>query len=218
MTKPHVGSCEGTEMCKPHAHMIEIGDPAPIAPRTSRHFLLATAVCMLLGSTSFAPNQAMAQNNDDILPSTETEILRDAIDNPSDFKAAPGDRGNNFCQIVLVNEGNLHEIPGTYKLSSRGSGGQPGVAQVTATNAGFRVTIDQPLGFMNAPAGGNSSVLMKASYSGSGSSNFSETPGDIEQRLSRGTTTIETHLVAERTDGTPFPAGRYTAELTLRCE
>ncbi len=218
MTKRHVSSCEGTEMCKPQAHKIQIGDPTPIAPRTSRHFLLAAAVCMLLGSSAFAPSHALAQADDDILPSNEEEILREAIENPSEFKAAPGARGNNFCQIVLVNEGNLHEIPGTYKLSSKGGGGRPGVAQVTTSNSSYRVTVDQPLGFINAPFGGNSSVLMKASYSGSGSSNFSETPGDIEQKLKRGTTTIETNLVAERSDGTPFPAGRYTAELTLRCE
>ena len=150
-------------------------------------------------------------------PKTADEIIEEALEGETFLEKDYRQPKNNYCQIVLGNEGVLREVPGLFELSSKSAGGRPGSAQVMTSNASFRVSIDTPLGFHSAPRDGNNGVVMAASYSGHGASNFSETPGSIQHKLKKGLTNIEAHLVAHR-NGEPFPAGNYAAVLTLRCE
>lgn len=126
-------------------------------------------------------------------------------------------RGRHFCQITLQSPGILGVNPDATELGSRSFGGAPGTALVATSNSSFEIVIDEPLGFSRAPVDAHDGLVMKTSYLGSGSSSFSEKPGNIPQRVKKGLTTVEVHLAASR-NGKPFPAGNYSAELTLRCE
>lgn len=151
------------------------------------------------------------------IPQTADEIIEEALEGQTHLKKGQHQRGKNYCQIVLGNEGVLREVPGLFELSSKSGGGRPGTAQVMTSNSSYRLSVDAPLGFHTAPKGGNDGVVMTATFNGHGASNFSETPGNIQHKLKRGTTSIEAHLVAHR-NGEPFPAGNYAAVITLRCE
>jgi hypothetical protein len=111
-----------------------------------------------------------------------------------------GDPGNkHFCAIVVTQPGSLAASPDNMELSSRQAGGRPGIAQITATNSSFDLTIDPPSGFNLAPSGG------------------AEASGAFPMDIKRGVSQIEANFVATR-NGSPFPAGQYSAELVLRCE
>ena len=180
--------------------------------RSSRHGFIATMAAALCLAAA-TPFTVQAQET----PQTADEIIEEALEGETFLEKDYRQPKNNYCQIVLGNEGVLREVPGLFELSSKSAGGRPGSAQVMTSNASFRVSIDTPLGFHSAPKDGNNGVVMAASYSGHGASNFSETPGSIQHKLKKGLTNIEAHLVAHR-NGEPFPAGNYAAVLTLRCE
>jgi len=67
------------------------------------------------------------------------------------------------------------------------------------------------------PANGDLGVRFRASYSATGSTNFGKTRGGIAKKIKRGRTRIKTNLAARR-QGSNFPQGRYSAQITLRCE
>lgn len=121
------------------------------------------------------------------------------------------------CAIVLVEAGQLRQGVDGMELSSKLAGGRPGVIQVSAKGGRFRLSIDDPVGFRNAPTNGNQDMTLIRSFLGYGATNFAERPGSSSVQLKNGDTTIETHLVAQRISD-PFPAGSYDAELTVRCE
>ncbi|MEM9330851.1 MAG: hypothetical protein AAGA53_05965 [Pseudomonadota bacterium] len=126
--------------------------------------------------------------------------------------------GGESCQIIIVSPGTINASIENTELSSKVYGGRAGVAQITTTNASYTLSIDQPLGFASMPVGGGDSVNMATFFSGNGATNFSETPGNVPTRLELGTTLIETHVIARRLSGDPFPVGNYSTQLNLRCE
>ena len=139
------------------------------------------------------------------------EFLQDMLKT----NAAKG--SNQACAIIIGRTGTMNINPEANEISSIGWGGQPGEAQIVATNGSFNLAMDAPFGFSLAPPSGNDATVFKGSYSGFGATNFSQTPGNAKISLKKGTTSITANLVATRTSGT-FPAGQYRAELTLRCE
>ncbi len=124
---------------------------------------------------------------------------------------------NHGCAIIVGRTGTMHINPEANEISSSGWGGQPGEAQIVATNSSFDLSMDPPLGFSLAPPKGNDAIVFSGSFSGFGATNFSQTPGNTKIRVKKGMTSITANLVATKTSGT-FPAGQYRAELTLRCE
>jgi hypothetical protein len=135
-----------------------------------------------------------------------------------DFAAAAAAvPARQFCEIVVQETGVMTANVGATKLSSQGFGGEPGKADVTTNTGSFYVSIDRPNGFSLAPNGGNSDVVFTSTISGRGKTSFGDTPGDSRIKLKNGLTNVEINLEAAKQSG-PFPAGRYRAELTLRCE
>jgi hypothetical protein len=124
---------------------------------------------------------------------------------------------NQYCAIMLVGEGQIHANPGNTELSSRAYGGYPGEADVISTNSSFQLSIDPVLGFSSAPQGAADGTSFVPSYSGNGATSFSDTPGNVPIHIKKGTTRVQVNFRATKT-GTGFPAGRYRADLTLRCE
>ena len=178
---------------------------------------------LLSAALIFSISPALAQSIDPEtgLPSTEEGIVEDLIGKAAKNNNGNGNgdgNGNQSCQILVVNSGNLGSGLENNTLSSKIYGGKSGSAQIVTTNGSYSLSIDPPLGFSASPVGGNQNVTMNASYSGQGVTNFSETPGTIDIRLKRGLTVVDTHLTAKKSDGQPFPAGFYSAEVTLRCE
>ncbi len=102
-------------------------------------------------------------------------------------------------------------------LSSQQAGGMAARATITATNGRYRTSVDAPSGFIEFPNGGNNNTEFSASFSSNGATNFLSVPAGVEQKVKRGTSNIEIHMEARRLNGA-FPSGRYTAEVTLRCE
>lgn len=174
---------------------------------------VSVAFCLLF----VVPLPVRAQDVAQTTAQTSDEIIEEALEGTNALQEDFRRPKHSYCQIILGGEGVLREVPGLFELSSKSAGGRPGSAQVMTSNSSFRVNIDTPLGFHSAPRGGNSGVVMTASYTAHGASNFSETPGNIQHKLKKGITNIEAHLVAHR-NGDPFPAGNYSAVLTLRCE
>ena len=126
------------------------------------------------------------------------------------------DRGP-ACQIVIRDNGTMVQNVGSTKLSSLINPGRPGLADVTATSGSFYLSVDRPAGFSTAPQGGSSDVVFSTLFSGLGKTNFSLSPGTARAKLKKGLTNAEVHLEAAKLRGA-FPAGRYSATVTLRCE
>jgi hypothetical protein len=128
-----------------------------------------------------------------------------------------GSGGNQFCAIIIGSHGQLSPSPEQAELSSMAYGGRPGRIEVVTTNSSYSLSVDTPLGFSLSPVGGNDATVITTSFSGFGSTNFSDVPGNVPVRLKHGATNVVAQLVATKNGGM-FPAGQYRAELTLRCE
>jgi hypothetical protein len=129
---------------------------------------------------------------------------------------APEPRGPS-CQIVILDNGTMVQNVGSTKLSSLINPGRPGEADVTTTTGSFYLSVDRPTGFSAAPQGGMNEVEFSTQFTGHGKTNFGLTPGDARVKLKNGLTNVEVHLEARKVRGA-FPAGRYSATVTLRCE
>jgi hypothetical protein len=126
------------------------------------------------------------------------------------------DRGP-ACQIMIRDNGTMVQNVGSTRLSSLINPGRPGLADVTTTTGSFYLSVDRPQGFSAAPQGGSSDVAFSTQFSGRGKTNFSLSPGTARVKLKNGLTNVEVHLEATKLSGS-FPAGRYSATVTLRCE
>jgi hypothetical protein len=126
------------------------------------------------------------------------------------------DRGP-ACQIIIRDNGTMVQNVGSTKLSSLINPGRPGLADVTTTSGSFYLSVDRPAGFSAAPQGGTNDVGFSTQFAGRGKTNFSLTPGTARVKLKNGLTNVEVHLEAAKLSGS-FPAGRYSATVTLRCE
>ena len=121
------------------------------------------------------------------------------------------------CQIVIRENGTMVQNVGSTRISSLINPGRPGEADVTTTTGSFYLSVDRPTGFSAAPQGGSSDVEFSTQLAGRGKTNFSLTPGSARVKLKNGLTNVEVHLEAVKLRGA-FPAGRYSATVTLRCE
>ncbi len=150
----------------------------------------------------------------------EMSIVKKPTSLPDLPAISNGKNKNNkhSCEIVVVSPGTIGANIENRVLSSKLIGGRAGTAHIKATNSSYSLTVDNPVGFSTMPAGGSNGVIMTASFMGNGVTNFSETPGNYDVRIKKGLTIVQAHMTAERTDGDPFPAGFYSAQLTLRCE
>jgi hypothetical protein len=160
-----------------------------------------------------------AELPDSLIPADEAATDRQTLKNALKeiAKNQGGGKGNQFCAIMVNSHGQLSPSPEQGELSSMAYGGRPGQIEVVASSGSFSLSIDTPLGFSLSPAGGNDSTVIRTSFSGYGSTNFSDVPGSVPVRLKPGATNIVAQLVATKNGGM-FPAGQYRAELTLRCE
>lgn len=123
----------------------------------------------------------------------------------------------HYCQIMVTQPGALSPSFVGNELSSRLPGGRSGYANVTATRSSYRIAVDAPVAFSNMPSNGDAGVRFRASYSATGNTNFGRTRGGVARKIKRGHTRIKTNLTARR-QGSPFPQGQYSAQITLRCE
>ena len=122
-----------------------------------------------------------------------------------------------YCQLVLTQAGSMHPSVDRKRLSSTMAGGQPGYVNVTTTNGRYRLFLDVPKSFASAPARGNDNVKFAAGFRGNGATNFGPTAHTQSRKLRRGMTRVMTNIHATKTHGA-FPAGHYSAALTVRCE
>ena len=123
-----------------------------------------------------------------------------------------------YCQIVLTNNGVLTQSADLMELSSTQAGGSAGIAEITKGRGGYKVSVDAPTGFTTMPADGDTGVTFSATYSTTGATTLSErTAGSRPRRVRRGLTTLAANFTASRT-GSTFPAGNYSAAITVRCE
>lgn len=124
---------------------------------------------------------------------------------------------NNFCQILLVQDGALAQNSDLTQLASNQPAGRPGLVEITATRASYQVWLDSPTGFTTMPTGGDTGVTFSSSYSLTGATSASNVTGGTATRLKIGQTNLAADLVANRS-GDTFPAGNYSSEVTVRCE
>jgi hypothetical protein len=148
-------------------------------------------------------------------PATAQEVVNDAF--KTDFAAAAADQNKQFCQIVITQNGRLAPNVGATKLTSMGYAGEAARAEVTTTNGSYYASIDRPNGFAIAPNGGNADVQFASFLSGSGKTNFADTPGTERVKLKNGLTKLNINLEVSKQRGA-FASGHYRADLTLRCE
>lgn len=155
------------------------------------------------------------------LPLSGTDVTNAASENSRHNRTDAPIRGlpsnAQLCQIVLTQPGTLGVSYDATTIGSNQPGGRAGIANITTTNSSYAIALDLPAGFSAAPIDGNNGVSFKASYSGTGDTNFSNLPGTFPVKLKRGDTRITTHITATRF-GDTFPSGAYSAELIVRCE
>lgn len=174
----------------------------------------AISAAMILGVCP-AHAQQNTSNEADMGPlNGDTPTLENRI---ADFAQQNQSAAKQSCQIVILSNGRLAPNVGATKLSSLGVSGEPGRADVTTSNGSYYVSIDQPLGFVHSPYGGNNDITFVTWMSGRGKTSFGDTPGQNRVKLKNGLTNMEIGLEVIKQNGA-FPTGRYQAELTLRCE
>jgi len=143
------------------------------------------------------------------------QVVEDVLDEAFTAAAAPANR--HYCAIMLVQEGQIRPNAENTELTSRAYGGQPGEADIITTNGSYALSIDPVLGFASAPNGAAVGTTFLSTFSGSGATGFSETPGTIPVRVKNGTTRVLVNFHASNSEN-GFPAGAYQADVTLRCE
>ncbi len=123
----------------------------------------------------------------------------------------------HFCQILVTQPGMIGVRYDSSAMGSTEAGGQPAYANVSVSNSSFRIALDGPYGFIQMPPNGDTGVTFSTGYSGTGATNFSETPGTIPVKLKKGDSRIAVNMSAKK-NSNAFPAGFYSAQVTLRCE
>lgn len=151
-----------------------------------------------------------------MLASAEPAFAQDSSFGIDPAPLVNADRGP-ACQIFIRENGTMVQNVGSTKLSSQINPGRPGEADVTTTTGSFYLSVDRPTGFSAAPQGGTNDVEFSTQFTGHGKTNFGLTPGSARVKLKNGLTSVEVHMQAAKLRGA-FPAGRYSATVTLRCE
>ncbi|WP_025031235.1 MULTISPECIES: hypothetical protein [Nitratireductor] len=121
------------------------------------------------------------------------------------------------CLITVGTPGVLGTNGALNVLSSTEAAGVSGTATVVTTGTGFNMSTSTPAAFLVAPAGGDDDVTFSSSYSASGVTTLLDVVGTVTSPLGLGVTNVDVDLSATKSAGV-FPAGNYTAEVTLTCE
>jgi hypothetical protein len=166
----------------------------------------------ILGALLCAAQPALAQE-------AQQQESQQAAEQPfkTDFSLAAANENKHFCQIVITQNGRLAPNAGATKLTSLGYAGEAARAEVTTTNGSYYASIDRPNGFAVSPNGGNADVVFASYLSGTGKTNFADTPGSERVKLKNGKTNLNINLEVSKQRGA-FASGHYRADLTLRCE
>jgi hypothetical protein len=122
------------------------------------------------------------------------------------------------CIIFVGQPGTMTASADYTELNSKGAGGASGSATILTTNGNYHMSTTTPSAFSAAPGGGNDSVTFTSSYSASGATSLRDVLGTVNSLLGRGFTNVEVDLKATKSAGATFPAGNYSAEVTLTCE
>ena len=121
------------------------------------------------------------------------------------------------CVITIGTPGTLVTNAGYTVLSSQEPGGIAGTATILATGLGFNVSTAAPTAFTSAPAGGDDAVVWSSGYSASGVTTLVDVVGSVTSPLGLGLTNLDVDLTAAKSAGN-FPAGNYSAVVTVTCE
>lgn len=121
------------------------------------------------------------------------------------------------CLITIGTPGTLVASADFTELSSQNGGGLSGTATVVTTGLGYSLSTSAPASFTSAPADGDANVTFSSSYSASGVTSLLDVVGSVTSPLGLGITNVEVDLAATKSAGI-FPAGSYTAEVTVTCE
>lgn len=134
------------------------------------------------------------------------------------FADAMAQNDKHSCTIMVDNTpGTMRQNADSTVLASTQAGGQAARAQIIATNSSYRASVDAPSGFSVFPDQGNNNTSFSASFSASGATEFLSTPNSVEKKIKKGVSNIKINMSARRLSGS-FPAGNYSATVTLRCE
>ncbi|MCB1382300.1 MAG: hypothetical protein KDJ73_05100 [Notoacmeibacter sp.] len=120
------------------------------------------------------------------------------------------------CEIVLLQEGALAVSPDRMTMSSQLVGGVAGRAQINTTSPSFWAYYDLPTSFASQPATNTATPVFSGTWSGTGSTTFTNLAAGVGKKLPTGTVTITIDLSAVA--ATAYAAGDYRAEATIRCE
>lgn len=121
------------------------------------------------------------------------------------------------CLITVGTPGVLSTNGAMNVLSSSEAGGVSGTATVVTTGTDFNLSTSAPSTFFLAPAGGDDDVSFATHYSASGVTSLLDVVGTVTSPLGLGLTNVDVDLSATKSAGV-FPAGNYTAQVTLTCE
>lgn len=121
------------------------------------------------------------------------------------------------CSIVVTRHGTLRTNATVRTLTSGGSGGQHGLAEVTATSNIFDLHVDQPTDFLVRPAADTAPEQdYRARIRSTGATTFAWT--QASQSLNSGTSNVRIQFRARKFVGSSFANGDYTAIVVIRCE
>ncbi|MCR4267813.1 hypothetical protein [Nitratireductor sp. ZSWI3] len=121
------------------------------------------------------------------------------------------------CLITIGTPGTLAANADFTELSSEAPGGISGTATILTTGIGYNLSTSAPAAFTSAPAGGDDAVVFASSYSASGVTSLLDVVGTVTSPLGLGLTNVDVDLTATKSSGN-FPAGSYTAQVTVTCE
>src|SRR5690606_23946260 len=121
------------------------------------------------------------------------------------------------CQITIDSGGVLGASADLMTLSTTEAGGSAGAATIQASDASFQVAAVAPASFTAAPAEGNTGITFATFYSASGATAAANVDGSVPTALEAGLTNVSVDLQATKADGA-FPAGEYSADVTITCE
>lgn len=121
------------------------------------------------------------------------------------------------CGIVVTRNGLLRTNANARVLTSGGSGGQHGLASVTANSNAFRLYVDQPTDFTTRPVADTAPEQdFRARIRSNGATTFNWTRND--RALNVGTSNVRVQFRARKFAGNSFANGNYAATVVIRCE
>jgi hypothetical protein len=118
------------------------------------------------------------------------------------------------CILTVGSPGLITADAGFTHLDSDNAGGAESTVAALATGAGFKVSALAPTTFT---VGNSTNVTFAADYSLTGATAASNVAGATPTTLNAGSTSVSVGLEASKSSGT-FPAGVYSAAVTVRCE